>query len=360
MAEHGLLDRITRPITGLLGNPVVQGVGGAAALGFNPLLGLLAVPGLQSDRERRAFANEGIRNRLLQQKRESEAMVGLRGLLADQTIVQGPGTSVPGFDETINIPGRKALIPTVNLPGGNQQRASLLAQFDPTAAVGLVGTSGQEFKTDIGKLFSDLDLAENQGNTAAVTAIRSTIQSKLSPGVNFDDVRATRNDVIRNSQGFLEAQAGFQRVETGFAAVTPAGDLAGIFGFMKVLDPGSTVREGEFANVQNTGSIPTRLWGLYNRILRGERLTQDQRFDFRSQARKQFEKVLQQQNKLLDDAREFAKRNGLTIADVLPDFLVPAALPELPDQPAARGGLLTGPERRELNRLRRELGLGGT
>ena len=35
-----------------------------------------------------------------------------------------------------------------------------------------------------------------------------------------------------------------------------AGDMALIFSYMKMLDPNSTVREGEYATAQDAGSIP--------------------------------------------------------------------------------------------------------
>ena len=54
---------------------------------------------------------------------------------------------------------------------------------------------------------------------------------------------------------------------------------------MKILDPGSVVREGEFATAQNTGSVPEGIRALYNRIISGERLTDQQRADFLGQAR---------------------------------------------------------------------------
>lgn len=62
--------------------------------------------------------------------------------------------------------------------------------------------------------------------------------------------------------------------------VTAADDLALIFAFMKMLDPGSVVREGEFANAQNTGGIPDRVMNAYNRALKGTRLSDNQRAEF--------------------------------------------------------------------------------
>jgi len=62
-------------------------------------------------------------------------------------------------------------------------------------------------------------------------------------------------------------------------------DLSVIFSFMKMLDPGSVVREGEFANAANSQGWSDRARALYNRIARGERLAQPAREEFERSAR---------------------------------------------------------------------------
>lgn len=64
-----------------------------------------------------------------------------------------------------------------------------------------------------------------------------------------------------------------------------AGDLSMIFAFMKMLDPGSVVREQEFANAQNAAGVPDQVRNAYNRAISGERLNPTQRADFVQQAR---------------------------------------------------------------------------
>lgn len=58
---------------------------------------------------------------------------------------------------------------------------------------------------------------------------------------------------------------------------SPFRDQAAIFSWMKILDPGSTVREGEYATVENARSVPEKIKGLYNRVLSGTILTPEQR-----------------------------------------------------------------------------------
>jgi hypothetical protein len=97
---------------------------------------------------------------------------------------------------------------------------------------------------------------------------------------------------------------------------TAAGDLSMIFAYMKVLDPGSVVREGEFANAQNTGSAPQRVWAAYNRVLRGERLTEPQRRDFLYQATNIARQRAFKLGKVIEHYQGIAERRGLNPEDV--------------------------------------------
>lgn len=97
---------------------------------------------------------------------------------------------------------------------------------------------------------------------------------------------------------------------------SPAGDLSMIFAYMKVLDPGSVVREGEFATAANTGSIPTRIWAKYNRMLGGERLTDSQRQDFLNQAAAVAKERSNKLQRVIEWYRDIATRRGLNPDDV--------------------------------------------
>lgn len=74
------------------------------------------------------------------------------------------------------------------------------------------------------------------------------------------------------------------RVKTGANLDSGTGDLAIVYGYMKLLDPGSVVREGEFATAEQTAGLPQQIVGLYNKIINGERLTPAQRNQFVSAA----------------------------------------------------------------------------
>lgn len=67
-------------------------------------------------------------------------------------------------------------------------------------------------------------------------------------------------------------------------ADTPPAQMSMIFQYMKMLDPTSTVREGEYANAQNTTGIPGQIINLYNRAKDGQFLNPEQIAEFKKAA----------------------------------------------------------------------------
>lgn len=76
----------------------------------------------------------------------------------------------------------------------------------------------------------------------------------------------------------------FDKLRAAAAKPSAANDLSMIFSYMKMLDPGSVVREQEFANAQNAAGVPDRVRNMYNNILSGQRLNPNQRNEFLSAA----------------------------------------------------------------------------
>jgi len=119
---------------------------------------------------------------------------------------------------------------------------------------------------------------------------------------------------------FAEQSSAFGRIEASASNPSAAGDLALIFNYMKVLDPGSTVREGEFANAQNAAGIPERIRALYNNATQGTRLTESQRSDFLSRARNLYENAERSYMRTYNQYKDIAERRNLPISDALIDY----------------------------------------
>lgn len=67
-----------------------------------------------------------------------------------------------------------------------------------------------------------------------------------------------------------------------------AADLALIFNYMKMLDPGSVVREGEFALARKAGSVPQQVKAYLNSVVNGGQLDPVTRKRLVAQARNQY------------------------------------------------------------------------
>jgi len=129
---------------------------------------------------------------------------------------------------------------------------------------------------------------------------------------------------------FADVGFAYSRVVRSADDPSPAGDLALIFNFMKVLDPGSVVREGEFATAQNAGGVDERVRSLYNQVREGTRLTETQRADFVDRAGRLYGGAQEQYQSIAEQYSEFARRAGLDPSLVIPDFGFKGTIPEKP------------------------------
>lgn len=115
-------------------------------------------------------------------------------------------------------------------------------------------------------------------------------KSATSLGGDLDAVQKLRKEYTASPQykRFDEVKAGYDRMQGGAKANTGAGDIAMVYGYMKMLDPGSVVREGEFATAEQVGGAAQRLLGIYNKLVNGDRLTPAQRDEFMNAAGAQY------------------------------------------------------------------------
>lgn len=119
------------------------------------------------------------------------------------------------------------------------------------------------------------------------------------------------------SKPFFEVRDAYSRVQASAKNPSAAGDLALIFNYMKILDPDSTVREGEFATAQNSGSIPQRIIAQYNRALSGERLPDTLRTDFVSRAGDLYQAQLGNQTRQESEYKSLSERLGVKPENVV-------------------------------------------
>jgi len=144
-----------------------------------------------------------------------------------------------------------------------------------------------------GKIVAQGEAKPNQvdlGNAVAFVdpktlQVIKTIPKGQDGGSNFSQENTLRSQYLTQTQPYTGIAQAFNKVSAAAKNPSAAGDLSLIFGYMKILDPASVVREGEFATAQNAAGIPTQVSNMYNKVLSGERLSETQRSDFVNQAR---------------------------------------------------------------------------
>ena len=162
--------------------------------------------------------------------------------------------------------------------------------------------------------------------------------------ISFDTQSKARKEWKAESGVFNKTQDAFRRVVSSADRATAAGDLAMVFNFMKTLDPGSVVRESEFATAQNSAGIPDRLRAKYNRLLRGERLAPDQRQDFLTTASDLYLGQVDQQQRKRGQYEQAYRASGLDPSRTLVDYIDRDLVKRFAQQDAPQGGVATAPQ----------------
>lgn len=98
---------------------------------------------------------------------------------------------------------------------------------------------------------------------------------------------------------------------------TGPGDIAMITTFMKLLDPGSVVREGEFLTAAKANGILESLTNAYDKVSTGTLLTPKARETFRSQAKAIVEVAKKRKGKVDKEITGISKRRGLNIDNII-------------------------------------------
>ncbi len=177
-----------------------------------------------------------------------------------------------------------------------QPQADITSQADQARALGLEPT-----KQVGGKVTFEQKKAESMGRDSK----------------QFDQAVKLQDKFNNQSKDFFKVRDSYERIKASASDPSAAGDLALIFNYMKVLDPGSVVRESEFANAQNAAGVPDKIRAQYNQVLNGERLAPNTRADFVGRAGKLFQSQANIQQRNVDRYSQIAERWSLDPADVV-------------------------------------------
>lgn len=198
----------------------------------------------------------------------------------------------------------------MSMPGGTPA-SSVAPQAMPApppqqdwATLGLLGSMG------------GLEGASQFAN-AKITEQNQAQQNKFK---NRDDVTVLRKEYTDASKDYVTMKDAYSKIQTSAIDPSGAGDMSLIFGYMKLLDPNSTVREGEYATAQNAGSIASNIMAAYNKAVDGKFLSDPQRHDFVKRAGMVYNTALASHGQVATRYKKLAESQGLPAEQVAVDL----------------------------------------
>lgn len=328
---------------------------------------LLAI--VQADAEEKAKAQEASDATVLEQLKGADA--DSKANARANLLMQGFGNATAHF---LGQPGQRMQMPKVDdnvrafLVSKAQRKApskletlAQLARFMPRAQGAVKPTleptkdyldrgaalkrkvvwQPGEAPKDFAKRVEDQESAEASVGRGAEKDSRDSAKQSAATAVElrkeFNNRQAVKDMEV--------AATSYEKVKT--TSETGAGDISLIFAYMKMLDPGSTVREGEFATAAQAGSIPQTVVATYNKAVNGEKLSADVRAMFKSEAKRVYDAQRSRFGKVMTYYTDLANGLGIdpkyVVQDLAADDSPPPAKPTAPG--AARPGDVYLPKR---------------
>lgn len=178
--------------------------------------------------------------------------------------------------------------------------------FDQKARNDLIGPDGQVNRPLLN--------AKQQVAAAGKTTVSVNTGQK-----GFDNTLKLRGDFRSEPvyKAHQEMQSAHAQIKQALKQASPAGDLAGATKIMKLLDPGSVVRESELGMAMAASGLLDRVTSYATNILQGTKLTPNQRQDFQRLADALYSESVNQYNTKRGEYEGIATRNGLNVPDVL-------------------------------------------
>lgn len=180
------------------------------------------------------------------------------------------------------------------LQSEQRERQLLPGQLEKQAAD--LGLTQQQTKEALAR--TDKLGAETQKLALELKAMENGV---VDPQKTFNMENTLRGDYQKRTTSLSEGTRNLDIIRQSAGDKTGAGDIALITSFMKMLDPGSVVRETEFASAQNTAGLVGSLESWLKRLNSGELLKDQQRQTFANLAKKYMQAAEREDKRVRDD-----------------------------------------------------------
>jgi hypothetical protein len=126
---------------------------------------------------------------------------------------------------------------------------------------------------------------------------------------------------------FSDMRSAYGQVVSSLSQGTPIGDVAGATKVMKLLDPGSVVRESELGIAMAASGRMDRLQNYFSNFMTGQKLTPTQREDFKALSNELYAAAGQAYNQKRDEYKGFGSAYGFKNLDTA--LGAPANIPSI-------------------------------
>jgi hypothetical protein len=191
------------------------------------------------------------------------------------------------------------------------------------------------------------------------------------PKVEFDRADKLRDEFTTGTKQFAEQNDAFGRIIASAEEPSAAGDLALIFNYMKLLDPGSVVRESEFRTAEDAKAwlgradekgiaVPTPIRTAIQKAREGTFLLPEQRYDFVKRSGMIYKKARQGYDNMTTEYTRLSKHFGVDPAGVITRRMIydpnQLNIPAPPEAPTDQMQGLSAEQQNRLEELRRAQG----
>jgi hypothetical protein len=220
-----------------------------------------------------------------------------------------------------------------NLRSSNKALAESMDRLgisDMKAVISTSGSVGMEMPVPMSdeirqkiKAVSGVDVPEGVTQAIIKSDGRGNVNYSAASASNRPELmkqeNVLRKEFISETKDFTKIRDAYNRIQEVSKNPSPAGDIALIFNYMKMLDPTSVVRESEYATAENAGSVPQAIINKYNKALEGERLGET-RQDFIKKSEELYDAMNRQLGKTSKTYSDMAVRQGLDPQNVVFDI----------------------------------------
>jgi hypothetical protein len=190
-----------------------------------------------------------------------------------------------------NLPMANVTDPAV----ANRAALDFLRQTDPAKFIELTTPKAEATPASL----KEYQFAQGQGYKGTFQDFQLAQKAAVAPKVMLDMTggqKGFENEMtLKKSfaaepvyKAYQEMQSAYGQINDSLKAASPAGDLAAATKFMKLLDPGSVVRESELGMAMAASGALDRAVNYAQLLMSGQKLTPTQREDFAKLSRELF------------------------------------------------------------------------